>query len=59
MGYFHIGQKSPEEELINWQALKQAQVIHETEHAKLVRFNKPLVIKIDGQSGRGVVLKQD
>jgi hypothetical protein len=59
MGYFHIGQKSPGEELINWGALKQAQVIHETGHAKLIRFRKPLVIKIDGQSDKGVVLKQE
>ena len=59
MGYFHIGQKSPDEELINWEALKQAQVIRETKYVKLVRFQEPLVIKIDGQSSRGVVLKQE
>jgi hypothetical protein len=59
MGYFHIGKKSPEQEYINWELLRQAKAIRETEHVRLVRFEKPLIIKIDGQSNQGVILIQE
>ncbi|HVI41053.1 MAG TPA: PEP/pyruvate-binding domain-containing protein, partial [Anaerovoracaceae bacterium] len=59
MGYFHIGNKTGSEDFINWDMLKKAPVVHQTEHVKLVRFQKPLIIKIDGQSNRGVILKQE
>jgi len=59
MGYFHIGRKESNEERINWDILRQTPVVRETEHARLVRFDKPLVIKVDGQCNRGVILKQD
>lgn len=59
MGYFHIGKKTGSEDFINWDILKQAQVVQQTEHVKLVRFQKPLIIKIDGQSSKGIILKQE
>jgi hypothetical protein len=59
MGYFHIGNKKGGEDYINWELLKKATVVRKTEHAKLVRFENPLTIKIDGQRGRGVILKQE
>jgi len=59
MGYFHVGIKPGTDERINWKVLKSARIIAQTKHVKLVRFEKPLIIKIDGQSGRGVILKQD
>jgi CheY-like chemotaxis protein len=59
MGFFHIGKKPTNEERINWENLRQAPVVQETAHARLVRFEKPLVIKVDGQCGQGVILKQD
>ncbi|HWQ79832.1 MAG TPA: PEP/pyruvate-binding domain-containing protein [Anaerovoracaceae bacterium] len=59
MGYFHISKKTSKEEYINWDNLRQAPVVRETAHVKLVRFKKPLVIKIDGQCNQGVILKQD
>jgi hypothetical protein len=31
--------------------------IHETDHVRHVRFEKPLVVKIDGRRAVGVVLK--
>ncbi|HML38621.1 MAG TPA: PEP/pyruvate-binding domain-containing protein [Bacillota bacterium] len=58
MGYFHIGKKPGEVERINWDTLKKASVVRRTEHVTLARFEKPLVIKIDGQNNRGVILKQ-
>lgn len=59
MGYFHIDNKTESEDLINWDLLKQAPVVHETKYVKLVRYEKPLIIKIDGQGNRGVILKQE
>lgn len=59
MGYFHVDKKAESDELINWDFLKQTPVVQQTEHAKLVRFTKPLTIKIDGKSGKGVILKQE
>jgi len=59
MGYFHIGQKTGAGDFIHWDLLKQARIVKQTDHVKLVRFEKPLVIKIDGQSGRGVILKEN
>jgi hypothetical protein len=59
MGYFHIGKKAPDREYINWEQLRKAKVVRQTEHVTLVRFKKPLIIKIDGQSNQGVILIQD
>ena len=59
MGYFHIGKKSSRDEFINWDCLKQAPVVYQTEHVKLVRFQTPLIIKLQGQSTKGVILKQE
>jgi hypothetical protein len=58
-GYFHIGNKNSEEEKINWRNLQSAQLIKETEYVKLVRYIKPLVVKVEGQSSKGVILIQD
>ena len=59
MGYFHVGNNARSEDHINWETLRKARIVEQTEHAKLVRFDNPLIIKIDGQSGRGVILKED
>jgi len=59
MGYFHVGSKSGSEDQINWNTLKKAPIVKQTEHVKLVRFEKPLIIKIDGQSSKGVILMQE
>ena len=59
MGYFHIAKKTGSEDFINWEILKQAPIVEQTKHVKLVRFEKPLIIKIDGQSSKGIILKQE
>lgn len=56
MGYFHVGNKPDGGDAINWEALRKATVVAETEHARLVRFEKPLIVKIDGQNSRGIIL---
>jgi len=59
IGCFHVNKKGKGEELINWDCLRQAPVVRQTEHVSLVRFPQPLTIKIDGKSGRGIILKQE
>ncbi len=59
MGYFHIGTRISSQDRINWENLRNAPLVQKTEHVRHVRFEKPLVIKIDGQSGRGVILKEE
>ncbi len=59
MGYFHIGQKKDEGDLIHWDNMRKGEVVKETAHAKLIRFPEPLVIKINGQNGKGVILTKE
>ena len=41
---------------IRWQWLNQQPVVSETELVRHVRLNAPLQIRVDGRSGRGVIL---
>ena len=43
---------------INWDWLNAQQVVSETEFIKHVKLPQPLLIKVDGRNGRGVVLHQ-
>ncbi len=56
MGYLHIG-KASASEFVDWAWLKEAPVIRQTQYARLVRFESPLTVKIDGRSCQGVILK--
>jgi hypothetical protein len=40
---------------IDWSWLDHQQVMAETEHVRHVRLGQPLVIRVDGRSGRGVI----
>ncbi len=41
---------------IKWELLEQHQTVHETEFVRQVRLPFPLQVKVDGRSGRGVIL---
>jgi len=41
---------------IKWELLEQHQTVHETEFVRQVRLPFPLLVKVDGRSGRGVIL---
>ena len=56
MGYFHIG-KENESQFVDWAWLKMAPVFKQTEHVRLVRFEEPIKVIIDGHSCNGVILK--
>ncbi len=41
---------------INWDVLKNMEIIDETDHVVHARSVKPLTVKVDGRHGRGVIL---
>lgn len=57
MGYLHIGY-ADDSESVDWAWLKRAPVYKQTACVRLVRLEKPLMVKIDGRSCRGVILKE-
>lgn len=56
ISYFSASQK--EADSIDWQWLGQQDVVQETPFVRHVRLRDPLCIKVDGRSGRGVILKR-
>jgi hypothetical protein len=44
---------------IDWSWLDRQQVLAETEYVRHVRLNQPLVVRVDGRSGRGVIQKSE
>jgi hypothetical protein len=51
--YFSVSHD--ERHTVNWDWLKQQKVTHETDLLRLIRLDKPLVIRVDGRTGRGVI----
>lgn len=58
VGYFTVAHNLSNE-YIDWEWLKAQPMVERTEHVYHSRVKKPLLIKIDGRSGRSVILKQD
>lgn len=58
MGYFHIGKKRLENDFVDWDRLNNEKVFKESEHVKLIRSDKPFIVKIDGNSSTGVIYKR-
>lgn len=56
IGYFTVAEDSAEEGL-DWDWLEQLPAESETGHVRLVRLEHPLQVRIDGRTGRGVILK--
>jgi hypothetical protein len=42
---------------IGWDWLEEQEAVAETQYAKHVRLSRPLTVKVDGRSGRGVILR--
>jgi len=42
---------------IQWDWLENQELVHKSEFVRHVRISKPLKVKVDGRSGRGVILK--
>ncbi|UCF64133.1 MAG: phosphoenolpyruvate synthase [bacterium] len=58
LGYFYI-KGSPHNDLINWDWLNKQKPMYKTQFLYQLRFEKPLLVKIEGKSGRGIIYKPD
>ena len=56
IGYFTIKHGS-EEEFIDWQWLREQEVIEQKEFATHIRMDKPFNIKINGKRNKGIIIK--
>ncbi len=57
LGVFYFCMKREEKFPIDWEWLKQQELIKETQYVKHVRSKSPLIVKVDGQKRQGVILK--
>ena len=57
MGYLHIKHNSADGELVDWAWLLNERVFKQTKNVKLIRCEKPIIVKIDGSNSTGVILK--
>jgi hypothetical protein len=53
--YFSIPQSSDYH--INWQWLAEQQTIEETQFLRHIRLSAPILVRVDGRCGRGVIYK--
>jgi hypothetical protein len=51
--YFSVGRSA--EQTLRWDWLEGRQAEHESRFARHVTLDRPLQIKVDGKSGRGVI----
>lgn len=58
IGYFAVSLKK-EDSWIDFQFLERLPPFQETEHLKHFRFDRPLLIKMDGRKCQGVILKPE
>lgn len=59
MGYLHIKYGGNSREHINWDWLLTQPPHRQTPHVRLIRSDKPFVVKIDGKSSTGIIFKED
>ena len=58
VGYFTITSKD-DKSFINWEWLGKQKPTKVLEYTKLLRFKKPVVVKMDGHKNRGIILKPE
>ncbi|NMC31835.1 MAG: phosphoenolpyruvate synthase [Veillonellaceae bacterium] len=57
MGYFHIQYNNAREARLDWDWLLAQPVYRQTKHVRLIRRDKPFLVKVDGRSFQGVIYK--
>ena len=57
VGYFSV-QQELNDSYINWQALENEKLINQTIFFKHIRYNKPLIVKMDGKKRMAVISKE-
>lgn len=58
LGYFTISSHN-EKAGIDWHWLKAQASVRETRHLRMIEFSKGFVVKIDGRTGQGIVLRSN
>jgi hypothetical protein len=58
IGYFTVNE-SQQQGFLNWDWLLQQPPLEKKQYTKLFRFNKPLIVKINGHQNKGVILKPE
>jgi CheY-like chemotaxis protein len=58
IGYFTVN-SDLRNEFLNWRWLNEQRSVKEREYSRHLRFDKPLTIKMNGRTNRGVILKPD
>jgi hypothetical protein len=58
VGYFTVNPEAGEG-FIDWDWLSSAKVVERTEFVRWLHFDQPLVIKMSGRTGEGVILKPE
>jgi hypothetical protein len=57
LGVFYFCLKREEKFPIDWEWLKQQELIKETQYVKHIRLKSPLIVKVDGRNRSGVIFK--
>ena len=57
LGILYLSVPDPEEYPIDWRWLQEQPVVRETEYVRHVRSAVPLSVRIDGRSGKGLILR--
>ena len=58
IGYFTVNPHN-NQGFLDWDWLLSRKTLHQLNYTKLIRFDKPLVIKINGHQNKGVILKPE
>ncbi|MCU0342707.1 MAG: histidine kinase [Ignavibacterium sp.] len=58
IGYFTVNNKS-EKGFVDWDWLLLQKPVEEKEFTRLIRFNKPIVIKMNGHQNKGIIMKPE
>ena len=53
---FYFSMRHDDDRSIDWKWLKTKDSCFETKHVRHIRLDSPLAVKVDGKSGRGVIL---
>lgn len=53
---FYFSVRHGDDRSINWKMMEKVKLISRKKYVKHLRFDEPLLVKVDGKSGRGVVL---
>ena len=54
---FYFSLSVAEKDKIDWKWLEEKETVNETDFIKHVKLKTPLHIKVDGRTGKGVILK--